>query len=88
MHLTVGAGLTEGFKPWEGFNFWTFESWTLAIDVVRAFIALREPIMETAFLSQLSDLIDQATGLVWQVPIMVAPLFVLNKAGWFWELLT
>lgn len=85
--FTVSAGLADNLKPWEGFNFWSFESWALAVDVVTAFVGQQDSITETAFLEKMSDVITQATGLGWQVPIMVATLFVVKRAGWFWELL-
>lgn len=85
--FTMSAGLVDKLRPLEEFNFWSFEFWALAIDVVTAFIAHQGPISETDFLGQLSDVIELATGLGWQVPIMVATLFVVKRAGWFWELL-
>lgn len=85
--LNVSAGLADTLRPWEGFNYWTFDSWALAVDVVSAFVGQPGTITETAFLEQMSDVMTQATGLGWQVPIIVATLFVLKKSGWFWDLL-
>lgn len=55
--------------------------------MVSAFVGQPGIITETAFLEQMSDVMTQATGLGWQVPIIVATLFVLKKSGWFWDLL-
>lgn len=83
----MSAGLADSLRPWEGFNYWTFDWRALAVDVVTAFVGKPSPITESAFLEQLSDVVIQATGLRWQVRIVVATLFVVKMAGWYCNLL-
>lgn len=64
-NLNVSAGLADKLRPWEGFNYWTFDSWALAVDVVSAFVGQPGTMTETAFLEQMSDVTTQATGLGW-----------------------
>lgn len=55
--LLVGVGLKDDVKPWDGHNYWTFETWVLA-QVIDTFLYGGTVPTETEFLGSLSE----ATG--------------------------
>ena len=74
-------------KPWQGFWWWSFETWAMAGEVVSSFLEPREVPLEEDFLNNLKDLKAYSEGQEWKIPIMVAVLYTLRKSSWLWDLL-
>ena len=74
-------------KPWEGYRFWTFETWSLADAVTARFMLHQETPSEDDFLASLTELRKTAGLQGWKVGIIVATLFGIRRAPWFWDLM-
>src|SRR5688572_19825592 len=74
-------------KPWDGPQFWSFEDWAQAAEVVARFLLCPEIPLEAEFKARVVDIRDLAGTQGWKIPIMVATLFGLRKATWLWDLM-
>jgi hypothetical protein len=77
----------ERLKPWDGPQFWSFEDWARAAEVVARFLLCPQIPSENEFRARVADIRELAGTQGWKVPIMVATLFGLRKATWLWNLL-
>lgn len=74
-------------KPWDGPQFWSFEAWARAAEVVARFLIYPEIPLEDEFRARIAEVREEAGTQGWTVPIMAATLFGLRKATWLWCLL-
>ena len=71
-------------RPWEVPRLWPFGLWSLAAQVTSRFLGQSQPPVEGVFLGGLGDLFRQTENEPWVLEVMVAALFVIKDATWFW----
>ena len=85
--LSVGMGFGQGLEPWEGTLWNSLDTWILAMEIIPRFLPLSSAVSEAEFLQALSGVKAQAEASVWRVHVIVAVLFTLKHAPWFWSFL-
>ena len=87
LELTPDSTSLVKLKPWDGPQFWSFEAWARAAEVVARFLIYPEIPLEDEFRARIAEVREEAGTQGWTVPIMAATLFGIRKATWLWRLL-
>jgi hypothetical protein len=82
-----GLGKDPSYTPWLGFNYWTYDCWVVAQEVISSFLTRGSDMPEALFLESLREEKEIAGLHRWKVPIIVATLYSIKKAPWLWPLL-
>ena len=85
--LSGSLGFSHGLRPWEETPWWNFDTWVLGMEIIPKFFALHPSVSEDEFLQSLRSEKEQAIPSQWRVLVMVASLFAVKKAPWFWPFL-
>ena len=85
--LSAGMGFGQGLEPWEGTLWNSLDTWILAMEIIPRFLPLSSAVSEAEFLQTLSSVKERAGTSVWRVHVIVAVLFTLKHAPWFWPFL-
>jgi len=79
-------GFGESLEPWKSDSMWDFETWAAIVEVVPRVLALELQVTEE-FLSELRSDASLTPGKPGELEVMVATMFIIRNAPWFWPFL-
>lgn len=85
----VGEVSLDGpfLEPWIAQESWGFPLYAMAAQLIARFLSRTRLPAEAVFLAKMSDLKEQMGPDAWVVALMVATLYFLKDAVWFWPTL-